>query len=68
MRKFKLKPIVACVNTKHGLVRDHSMELKETDFPEGRVDKLIEGGFLIEIVKETKPEKEKVEKAKKPKK
>lgn len=62
MRKFKLHPKVACVNTIHGLCEDHNKELKESDFPKGNADKFVKLGFLIEI---DKPKPKKVEKVEK---
>lgn len=54
MRKFKLHPKVAVVNANFGLCEDHNKELKESDFPEGNAEILLNKGFLIEIKEKEK--------------
>lgn len=62
-KKYKLHPKVSCINTVHGVVKDHKKELKETDFPEGNAAKLVKAGYIVEVGKpKAEPKAKKEEK------
>ena len=62
MRKFKLEEQVACINTNFGIVEDHKIELKESDFPNGRAGELVKSGHLVEVLEKPKKEAKKTTK------
>ncbi len=54
MAKYKLKENVASVYACGRLIEDHKTELKESDFPKGRLKELLKNGHLVEVKEKKK--------------